>query len=458
MSSAPGPRTLLAQRLHAQRWTIDEFVRQFNRAGRHSGPDRRDHVISRRQATRWAAGRLASLPHPASCRVLESMFDTAAEALLAPPGRAFADTAGRADGLTADRSRGDDEDLAPDEEVRTADRRDLLATGLLLTTGATALGPADQAVRISRAIAEAGPDPLTLAQLQEGMQQLTTRYDITPRTELVAPVERAWLTAEALLETRITGPARADLELAAGRYAFYRGRLAFDLGDEHASLIYFVLAGQHADAAGDSLLRGSVAAMRSALAFFAGDFPAAAAIARAAQPGVHPYVAPTLASSLARALAQTGDPDGALDALQAMRDTLWTSGPLPGVRHADEETFEAFSAVTLGYLGRGEEAETHARTSLALLSDSGGYVQIAGTHLALARALLRRRKPDPEQAAAALHAALAATQGSGHSRTASRAAGIHRHLTSHPDWSRLPAVRDLTSQLSPHTLFPATDV
>ncbi|WP_007506801.1 hypothetical protein [Pseudofrankia saprophytica] len=448
MPSATVPRTLLAHLLTERHWTVEEFVRQFNRAGRCSGPDRRDHAISHRQATRWVAGRLPSLPHPASCRVLEAMFDSPAVALLAPPSGHLLDPAGLPDSRTTPAGGSDDGDLCADEEVVTlVDRRDLLATGLLLTTSATALGPVSQAARISRAIAASTPDPLTLAQLQHGIHQLTTRYATTPHADLVAPIEQAWTTAEALLDSRVTGPTRTDLELVAGQYAFYRGHLAFDMGDDQTALTFLVLAGQHAEAARDSLLTGSVAVIRSALAFFAGEFTTAADIARRAQPGAHSYIVPTLASSLARALAQTGDADGALTALRTMRDNIWTGPPLPGPEPGDEETYEAFSAVTLGYLHRGDEAEPHGRNSLTLLRQTGRYVQLAGTHLALARAFIRRPVPDPEQAAGAVEHALHAAAGNDHPRTTTRAREIYRRLTANPDWTRLPAVRDLGERL-----------
>jgi len=362
MTQPPAPRTRLAQLLRERHWTVDDFVREFNRAGRHSGPDRRDHAISHRQATRWQSGRLPSLPHPASCRVLEAMF-----------------------GFDA-------------------------------------------------------------------------RYALTPHADLVAPIERAWTDAEALLDTRITGPTRTDLELVAGQYAYNRGQLAFDMGDNKTALTFLVLAAQHAHAVGDTLLAGSVAVMRSAVAFFAGDFAAAAALARRTLPGAHPYVVPTLASSLARALAQTGDAEGALIALRTMHDNIWTGPLLPGPEPGDEETYEAFSAVTLGYVGRGEDAEHHGLHSLALLAGTGRFVQQAGTQLALARAFLRRQTPDPERAATAVQAALRAATGNSHPRTTDRASAIYRRLTANPDWSRLSVVCDLAAQLpaSPRALPSAS--
>ncbi|WP_007514901.1 MULTISPECIES: hypothetical protein [Pseudofrankia] len=453
MTQPPAPRTRLAELLRERHWTVDDFVREFNRAGRHSGPDRRDHAISHRQATRWLSGRLPSQPHPASCRVLEAMFSLDAASLLNPP------TATPDRDLSGD--PGDDENVppAPLEEVSPTRRRDVLSAGVLLTGTAAVASPTEQAARISRAIAAATPDPLTLAQLQHGIHELTTRYALTPHADLVAPIERAWTDAEALLDTRITGPTRTDLELVAGQYAYYRGQLAFDMGDNKTALTFLVLAAQHAHAVGDTLLAGSVAVMRSAVAFFAGDFAAAATLAGRTLPGAHPYVVPTLASSVARSLAQTGDTEGALQALRTMHDNIWTGPFLPGPEPGDEETYEAFSAVTLGYVGRGEDAERHGLRSLTLLAGTGRFVQQAGTQLALARAFLRRQTPDPERAATAVQAALRAAAGNSHPRTTYRAAAIYRHLTANPDWSRLSVVCNLAAQLpaGPRAL-PSTSV
>jgi len=449
------PRTLLAQRLRERGLTVEHFVTEFNKAARRAGPENRDHAISYRQATRWVSGNIPSLPYPVSCRVLEVMFGDDAAALLGPPDGPPRARSVPGNGTTAGRLAGDDGKAPPaeDEEAIPTRRRDLLNIGVAATAGALS-DPATRAASISRAIAASTPDPLTLAQLQHGIHRLSTLYAVTPHAELLAPVERAWDEAEALLETRVFGTARRDVELVAGQWAFYRGRLAFSMRDDATALTFLVLAGQHADAAGDPLLAGSVAVMRAAVAFFASEFTTAATIVQRAQPGAHPYVAPKLASSLARSLAQTGDADGAIVALRTMCDTVWTGPPQPGTEPGDEEAYEAFSAVTLGYLGKGEAAEVHARASLALLHGTGRHVQIAGTQLALARALLRRRRPEPEQAAGAIQDALTAAAGKGHGATVNRAAAICRHLRANPDWARLPTVRDLADQLPAGRTLP----
>jgi len=453
------PRTLLAQRLRERGLTVEHFVTEFNKAARRAGPENRDHAISYRQATRWVSGNIPSLPYPVSCRVLEAMFGDDAATLLGPPGEPPRGRSVLGNGTTAGRSAGDDGEAPPveDEEAIPTRRRDLLNIGVIAATGTAGplADPATRAAGISRAMATSAPDPLTLAQLQHGIHRLSTLYSVTPHAELVTPVERAWDEAEALLDTRVSGTARRDVELVAGQWAFYRGRLAFSMRDDATALPFLVLAGQHADAAGDALLAGSVAVMRAAVAFFAGEFTTAATIVQRAQPGAHPYVVPKLASSLARSLAQTGDADGAIAALRIMRDTVWTGPAQPSTEPGDEEAYEAFSAVTLGYLGKGEVAEGHARASLALLHGTGRHVQIAGTQLALARAFLRRSKPEPEQAACAIQDALTAAVGKDHGATVNRAAAIWRRLHANPDWARFPTVRDLADQLSAVRALPS---
>ncbi|MBL7502295.1 hypothetical protein I6A84_19445 [Frankia sp. CNm7] len=448
MPPHPRPRTLLAHLLVQRHWTVEDFCRHF--ADTAAAINAGTHGITDRQAKRWLAGTVTR-PYPVARRVLEAMFETDTDALLSP----VAQPTDREPALSAPhgmvpaRITRDDGHATPGlpEEMSPSLRRDLLSASVLLTATGVTLTPADRAARISRAIATAGSDPLTLAQLQHGIHRLTTLYAVTPHGDLIDSIERAWEDAEILLGAARPGTARRDLELVAGQYAYYRGQLAFDMSDDPTALTFFVLAAQHADAAGDTLLSGSIAVMRSAIFFFAGDFPRAAVFARQAQRGAHPYIVPKLASALARALAQVGDTDGALAALRTMSDNIWTGPPQPGPEPGGEEGYEAFSAVTLGYLGRGDDAERHAHNALALLTGTGRHVQLAGTHLALARAFIRRPRPEPEQAAAALRDALTAAQDNDHGATTDRVTGIYRHLTVNPDWAKLPPVRDLADRL-----------
>ncbi|ETA03186.1 hypothetical protein E0F15_22725 [Frankia sp. B2] len=454
----PRSDTMLARLLHDRNWSCDDFRRVFDTTARTLSRENNDlrvpGPLSDRQAKRWIAGQVATRPYPAACRVLEEMFHVSVEDLLTRNPTRYRETQAVAPPPVLPRpvmvpAQAEPGSGPPREEVSPSRRRDLLGTGILLAASTATTGATSRAAQISRAIAASTPDPLSVAQLHQGIQRLTQIYATTPRGDLLGPVEQAWDDAEARLETRVSGADRRDLELLAGQYAFYRGRLAFDMGDDDGALTFFVLAAQHAQAAGDPLLTGSVAAMRSAVAFFAREFETAADIAAQAQPQAHPYIVPILASAQARAYALTGREDEALTALRTMRDHVWSGSLQPGPSPIDEEAGKAFTAVILGYLGKGDEAEPHARASLAMLSGTGRYVSTAGTHLALARAFIHRTHPDPEQAATAVSAAIVTMGGKEiHPRTVTRAVTIWRRLVANPEWARLEPVRDLGEQVS----------
>ncbi|EIV96489.1 hypothetical protein [Frankia sp. QA3] len=179
-------------------------------------------------------------------------------------------------------------------------------------------------------------------------------------------------------------------------------------------------------------------------------FDTAAHIAAQAQTRAPPYIVPILACAQARAFALTGRQEEARSAPRTMGENIWAGKHVPGPSPIDDEAYEAFGAVILGYLGEGEEAEPHVKRSLTMLAESGRYRTTAGTHLALARAFIHRRHPDPEQAARAAIDAVATIGGREvpDGPTAGRAAGIWRTLVRNTDWARLESVRDLGEQVS----------
>jgi len=64
------------------------------------------------------------------------------------------------------------------------------------------------------------------------------------------------------------------------------------MGDDTTALTFLVWMAQHADAADDSPVTGSIAA--TCAAFFAGEFTAATTIVQRPRPGAHPYFARSL--------------------------------------------------------------------------------------------------------------------------------------------------------------------
>jgi transcriptional regulator with XRE-family HTH domain len=345
-------------------------------------------------------------------------------------------------------SRQAGQDGSATKEVSPSDRRDALRT--------LALGPA--AAELSRLIAGADPDPLAVDQHEARISQIATLYRTTPHQRMVAAIGPQWREVEEILGTRVSPRVRRRLTLTAGYYALYLGTLYFQMGDDDTARGFLRLSHQHAAETTDllpvnsplhsdvTLLTGSVAAIRSQIAYFQGAYPHAVDIARAARvvPNTHPYLGPILAGCEAAAAARDGRVTEAGKALEDMQESVWDGGIMPGVPNpGDVEFAHGFLAGTLPYLGQGERAEDHARIGLELVTTSnpGHFVQIAGKHNSLCRSLLRRSKPDPERAATSAQEALRAVNGTGNVPVVLSAGQMAREMSAR--WPGLPVVREL---------------
>nr|MDT0663580.1 hypothetical protein [Micromonospora sp. DSM 115978] len=377
-----------------------------------NGPNYSRHQLAsrtrfnRRLITDAALGRGASLN---LALALENEFETGGKivALSELAARQKAErTAGRDDfaeakhgtgGLAAPNGRTVD----TTGEVGPTDRR-----GLLFTTAVFATGLSDR-------IARADPPPRQVRELRREVTEIAGMYYSTPLPALLPRVEAGWFAVHRILEKPVTNKVRPALVRVAGQYTFYLAHLASDAGKEKLAYGYLSLAAQHAEECADPLLSGSVAVLDSSLAYFAGDHEGAADIARDARTGpVHPYVAGMLAACQARGAALCpGRQDEARRALDDMHHAVWTGETLPGSKPADAELVDAQTAVVLGHLGEGERAEQHARRALALAAAAGQERETGGILNALARSLLRRDQPEPEQAAAVVAGAIEAVEG-----------------------------------------------
>lgn len=317
--------------------------------------------------------------------------------------------------------------------VEETDRRDLLKIGAMAAAGAV------------QRIARADPDPLTLDVLEADVQQVAADYRTTDHDVLIPEIMGMWEQVEAILETRVSGQVRKRLTLVAGQSAFYLGTLAFDTGRNSEARTYLALANQHAVDVGDPLLLGSVATMRSSVAYFAGAHTTAADIASQAIPHAHPFTLPILAGCHARAAAVAGRPDDARRALDLLQNHVWTgTGVLPGPNPGDPAFAHGFLAVTFAHLGDGEQAEEHALHGLQL-EHPDHFVQVSGKLHALARTYLYRPRPEPEAAAAAASRALTIVSDHPTATVVQRVGETHREMAAR--WPDLAAVRELGGQL-----------
>lgn len=89
----PGEPTLLRALIMAKHWQrYETFAVQFERAAgklaeEEGEPDLTKVSVSVRQFERWYGGKVRTLPHPDSCRILERMFGYPVQQLLAPASR-----------------------------------------------------------------------------------------------------------------------------------------------------------------------------------------------------------------------------------------------------------------------------------------------------------------------------------------------------------------------------------
>lgn len=344
-----------------------------------------------------------------------------------------------------DLARSLDEELPGIPRARggdATDRREVVELGVL--TAAAGL-----AGEVSRRMARGDPDPLTLDELDERLDQIGASYTTTPHATLAPLIIGGWQDTERQLDSRLSSRVRVRLTLAAGQFAFYGGRLAFNLGDDAAARRFASLAELYARDVDDPLLTGSVATLQTSIAYYTGRHTSAADIAAQARVGSHPYLRARLAAYEARARAAAGQHDQARQALRDMQEAVWVGEPMVGTEPFGEELMHTFVAVVSGRLGDGAQAEPHARRALAILqATGGGYEDIGGTYNALAQALLRRRDPDPEQAADAASAALAVLEGRPTRTVIQRSGQIWQELGAR--WEGQRAVVELGDRLQTH--------
>ncbi|MGH3773267.1 MAG: hypothetical protein ACRDRW_18040, partial [Pseudonocardiaceae bacterium] len=88
------PRTRLEQLLRQRHLTLEEFRKNYQRAANGT-------VLSERQAYRWVAGEMSTLPYPAAQGTLEEMFGEPVTRLFGPPYGIAALRPGRCQGGSA---------------------------------------------------------------------------------------------------------------------------------------------------------------------------------------------------------------------------------------------------------------------------------------------------------------------------------------------------------------------
>ena len=254
----------------------------------------------------------------------------------------------------------------------------------------------------SRDIARADPDPVSLVAVEEDVDRFAATYTAVPHAVLLPQVERRWREVDAALGRRTTLAARTRLTAAAGRLTYYLSRLAFNLGDLGAARRIAALAGLYAEQAEDEVVLSSVAGIRSGVAFYRHRYAAAldALGDGAADPA---YLKARNAAYRARAHAARGDAAAARVQLDVMRRSRLGGPAEPGDVPLGEAGAAMFTGGVLLRCGEGAAAEGWAREAVAAHEAAGPRVHVeefGHALLVLAAALLRRDRPEPDEAAA----------------------------------------------------------
>ncbi|CUU56389.1 hypothetical protein CcI49_17590 [Frankia sp. CcI49] len=249
------------------------------------------------------------------------------------------------------------------------------------------------AAMLSREIAYADPDPLTMAEFDDRLHRYATTLLTTPPTLLLRPVISDWRRAQAALGRRLSPATHRELTGIAGFLSFYLGVLAVESGDDPSARRFATLTDQFAAQLDDPLLTGTAATLDALVAFVTGRYDAAAGAARRAAAAGHPYLCGWAAAIEAAAAATLGDSDTALIAL----DRLATRPCVQGLRHpgwpAFDEVREACAVADVVARMGGDSAADLARIAVDLTSS--GTIERGWALACLASALA---PDDPPQA------------------------------------------------------------
>ncbi|CAO5170854.1 hypothetical protein FAIPA1_20461 [Frankia sp. AiPs1] len=254
MSSVPvEPRTLLAQWVREQGWTLDDFRHRYADAAQRIGA--RADTVSERQAKRWFAGTV-DRPHPSASAVLEALCQRPIGDLMSPP---------RMAGTTSGSPTADEPVFAGGHRGETPSP--VFPFG---PPEHSAGNDADETLRFL-ARAEQAPAPEMVALLWVQVQQFARSYG----DRLSAHVEEMIVTRRAAFRL-LDGPAEPrqarEIYLLAGLVCAMLAHASRDLGDTRQAIIYQDAGLLCAERSGHLGLRVVVRTEQAATAYWMKDF------------------------------------------------------------------------------------------------------------------------------------------------------------------------------------------
>lgn len=225
------PRTRLEQVLAQRRMTTAEFRAAYDRV---SGD-----VLSERQAYRWLAGEVQTLPYARARHSLETMFDEPAARLLGPPR---------------------DERPGRGGPMRAAD-----AEARLIAVAA------DRARNFLRNAEWTNVGSETVDQLTDDLRRLAVQYPQQPLGSLLDDITGAQAMAFELLDGRQRAAQALDLYLLAGVACGLMARVSHDVGASDEAMTQARAAYVCADNAGHDGQRSWARGLQALIAYWSGD-------------------------------------------------------------------------------------------------------------------------------------------------------------------------------------------
>ncbi len=234
-------RTRLEQLLRQRHLTLEEFRKQYQRAAGGT-------VLSERQAYRWVAGEVRSLPYPQAQATLEKMFGEPAARLFGPPyGTGALRLTRRHNGMVTARGT-----------ARTDWEGQVIAMS------------ADRARDFLTRIEASNVGAETLDQLIDDVRRLVTAYNQQPLPTLLSDLVDTQNRAFELLEGRQPPAQARDLYLIAGIACGLMAKASHDLGAFHDAMTQARTGYACADNAGHDGLRAWIRGLQAAFTYWHG--------------------------------------------------------------------------------------------------------------------------------------------------------------------------------------------
>jgi hypothetical protein len=339
----PTEPTLLRVLITGRHWQkFETFAAQFRRAAKalaeqQDEPDLAKVTLSPRQFERWYAGKVKTMPHPDSCRVLEHMFGYPVSQLLAsasgPTQQAPPRTTSEQEGTRAPVARisdserpvmnpsaifrrAGDDDSGNNRFTRSAADFSLFDPERILAMAAR------RAMHFGAAADASNVGDESLDQLFAETGRLVVAYPNQPLSEILADIVSLQDHTFTLLEGRQRPRQSRDLYVIGGLASGMLSKAAHDLRDAHMAMTHARTALLCAKNAEHSALTAWIHGLQSLITYWADRPREALDYAQAGQqiPGLAGTVNVWLASLEARAWSALGNGTASREAIQRAAD------------------------------------------------------------------------------------------------------------------------------------------